>query len=98
MPPAPTQRPIKSMRTIYDVLYGFIPITEWEAKIINSAFLQRLRWVKQLGFANYIFPGAEHNRFAHVIGVMHSMDQMVRTLGLGVSDDELFNPGPRGGA
>ena len=72
----------RNERVIFDVLYGFIPITEWEEKIINSPFFQRLRWIKQLGFANYIFPGAEHNRFAHVIGVMHSMDQMLRTLGL----------------
>lgn len=80
---------------IFDVMYGFIPITAWEEKIINSPFFQRLRWIKQLGFANYIFPGAEHNRFAHVIGVMHSMDQMLRGLGLAVSDEELFNPQSR---
>lgn len=89
---APNQRPLKNMRTIYDVLYGFVPITEWEEKIINSPFFQRLRWIKQLGFANYIFPGAEHNRFAHVIGVMHSMDQMLRSLGMNVPDSELFDP------
>jgi HD superfamily phosphohydrolase len=83
---------------IYDVLYGFIPITEWEERIINSPFFQRLRWIKQLGFANYIFPGAEHNRFAHVIGVMHSMDQMLRALGLAVSDHELFDPRAKGQA
>src|SRR3954465_6202649 len=77
---------------LYDVLYGFVPVTEWEEKIINSPFFQRLRWIKQLGFANYIFPGAEHNRFAHVIGVMHSMDQMIRSLGMAVSDSELFDP------
>src|SRR3954468_8801720 len=85
------RRPTMNIRTIYDVLYGFIPITEWEEKIINSPFFQRLRWIKQLGFANYIFPGSEHNRFAHVIGVMHSMDQMLRGLGLAVHDDELFD-------
>lgn len=90
-----TERPQKNARIIYDVLYGFIPITEWEEKIINSPFFQRLRWIKQLGFANYIFPGAEHNRFAHVIGVMHSMDQMVRSLGLNVTDEELFSPKSR---
>jgi uncharacterized protein len=87
----PTPNP-RNARVIYDVLYGFIPITEWEEKIIDSPFFQRLRWIKQLGFANYIFPGAEHNRFAHVIGVMHSMDQMIRALGMGVSDYELFDP------
>ncbi len=90
--PSPSKRPQKALRTIFDVLYGFIPITEWEERIINSPFFQRLRWIKQLGFANYIFPGAEHNRFAHVIGVMHSMDQMIRSLGLAVSDSELFDP------
>jgi HD superfamily phosphohydrolase len=88
---SPTRRPISSSRVIFDVLYGFIPITEWEEKIINSPYFQRLRWIKQLGFANYIFPGAEHNRFAHVIGVMHSMDQMIRALGLNVPDHELFD-------
>lgn len=78
--------------SIYDVLYGFIPITEWEAKIIDSPYFQRLRWIKQLGFSNYIFPGAEHNRFAHAIGVMHSMHQMIKSLGIDVPDHELFNP------
>ncbi len=84
-------RPVRNQRVIYDVLYGFIPITEWEEQIINSPFFQRLRWIKQLGFSNYIFPGAEHNRFAHVIGVMHSMDQMIRALGIAVPDHELFD-------
>lgn len=86
---------MRNARVIFDVLYGFIPITEWEEHVINSPFFQRLRWIKQLGFANYIFPGAEHNRFAHVIGVMHSMDQMLRALGLGVPDHELFDPRSR---
>jgi HD superfamily phosphohydrolase len=90
--PSRTGQTQRNARIIYDVLYGFIPITEWEEKIINSPFFQRLRWIKQLGFANYIFPGAEHNRFAHVIGVMHSMDQMLRSLGLAVPDSELFDP------
>jgi uncharacterized protein len=81
---------------IFDVMYGFIPITEWEEKIINSPFFQRLRWIKQLGFSNYIFPGAEHNRFAHVIGVMHSMQEMLEATGLAVDEEELFNPNARG--
>jgi len=92
------QRTRARPRIIYDVLYGFIPITEWEEKLINSPFFQRLRWIKQLGFSNYIFPGAEHNRFAHAIGVMHSMDQMLRSLGLAVSESELFDPASKSGA
>ncbi len=86
------RRKIRNAHVIFDVMYGFIPITEWEERIISSPFYQRLRWIKQLGFANYIFPGAEHNRFAHAIGVMHSMDQMLRAMGLSVPDEELHNP------
>src|ERR1035437_10904781 len=82
----------RNSRVIFDVMHGFIPITELEEKIINSPFFQRLRWIKQLGFANYIFPGAEHNRFAHAIGVMYSMHQMLKALGLAVPDQELFDP------
>ncbi len=88
----PTLKSPKNSRVIYDVMYGFIPITEWEEKIINCPFFQRLRWIKQLGFSNYVFPGAEHNRFAHVIGVMHSMQQMLESLGLAVPEHELFDP------
>jgi len=84
-----------SKNAIFDVLYGFIPITEWEAKIIDSPYFQRLRWIKQLGFSNSIFPGTEHNRFAHAIGVMHSMHQMIRAVGIDVTDEELFDPKSR---
>src|SRR5690606_12311860 len=61
-------------------------------EIIDCPFFQRLRWIKQLGFTGFVFPGAEHNRFAHVIGVMHSMEQMIRALGIGVTEQELFDP------
>lgn len=82
----------KPSSVIFDVIYGFIPVTAWEEEIINSPYFQRLRWIKQLGFANYVFPGAEHTRFAHAIGVMHSMHQMIRALGIAVPDHELFDP------
>ncbi|PJB52953.1 MAG: phosphohydrolase, partial [Bdellovibrio sp. CG_4_9_14_3_um_filter_39_7] len=57
-------------RVIYDPIYGFIKLTPVEWEIIHSPFYQRLRWIKQLGFTCYVFPGAEHSRFGHSIGVM----------------------------
>lgn len=80
-------------KIIYDPLYAFIRLTETENKIIHSPFYQRLRWIKQLGFSNYIFPGAEHNRFAHALGVMHMADQIVRAIGKSVPDEKLFDVG-----
>lgn len=85
-------RQAPGLHRVYDVLYGFVPITPWEKQLIDSPFFQRLRWIKQLGFAHYVFPGAEHTRFAHAIGVMHSMHQMLQALGLAVSDQDLANP------
>jgi HD superfamily phosphohydrolase len=83
---------MKQGKIIYDPLYGFIRLTETENKIVHSPFYQRLRWIKQLGFSNYIFPGAEHNRFAHALGVMHMADQIVRAIGRAVPDEKLFDP------
>ena len=42
-----------------------------EESIIRADFFQRLRNIKQLGFSEYVFPGATNTRFIHSIGVMH---------------------------
>ncbi len=39
--------------------------------LLNCREIQRLRRIKQLGLSELVFPGANHSRFAHSIGVMH---------------------------
>ncbi|WP_286967512.1 HD domain-containing protein [Flavobacterium sp. UBA4854] len=56
---------------ILDPIHGLIEITEIEEFIINQKIFGRLRKVKQNTLLNYIFPGANHTRFEHSIGVMH---------------------------
>ncbi len=84
-------RSYNKSRLIYDPIYGFIKLTQVEWEIIHSSFYQRLRWIKQLGFSSYVFPGAEHSRFGHSIGVMYNAHHIISSCGRAVSDKELFN-------
>lgn len=59
---------------ILDPIHGLIEITEIEEFVINQRIFGRLRKVKQNTLLNYIFPGANHTRFEHSIGVMHLAD------------------------
>lgn len=56
---------------IRDPVHGTIEISNAETTIIDTPEYQRLRQIKQLGFAEYSFPGATHNRYLHSIGVCH---------------------------
>lgn len=78
-------------KIIFDPLYGFIHLSNLEWEIIHTPFYQRLRWIKQLGFTFYTFPGAEHSRFGHSIGVMFNAHKILQRLGRGVPEHDLFN-------
>lgn len=56
---------------IRDPVHGSIHILTEEISIVRDEFFQRLRNIKQLGFSEYVFPGATHTRFIHSIGVMN---------------------------
>lgn len=71
---------------ILDNVHGFIGLTAIEDAIERLDIFQRLRRLKQLGLTNWVFPGAEHTRYSHSLGVMHIIDLMA--IKLGFSDDE----------
>ncbi|MFC2075008.1 HD domain-containing protein [Bdellovibrionota bacterium] len=81
----------KSPFIIFDNLHGFIPFTETEKAIINTPFFQRLRWLRQLGFSNFVFPGAEHTRFSHSLGTVNIMNMMLRSIGRAVNNEKLMS-------
>lgn len=83
---------MKPSIVFYDNINGFIRLNQVETELVNTPFLQRLRWIKQLGFSEYVFPGACHNRLTHQIGVLHVADRMIRAIGKAVPDEKLFDP------
>lgn len=69
-------KPIEFTDKILDNVHGFIPYTAVEGKIIDSVLFKRLQSIKQLSLVNWIFPGSEHTRFIHSLGVMHIADKI----------------------
>ncbi|MBL7644854.1 MAG: HD domain-containing protein [Candidatus Hydrogenedentes bacterium] len=69
-----------------DPLYNYIAIDRkkdgWLIDLINCPEVQRLRRIHQLGVSNITYPGADHTRFAHSLGVTHLMqlvlDHLIR--------------------
>lgn len=45
--------------------------------VLNTPEFQRLRRIKQLGFSEFVFPGATHTRLAHCIGVFETARKLV---------------------
>ena len=65
-----------------DPIHGFIYFSPEELEIINSPIFQRTRNIRQLSLGHYVYHGAEHSRFGHMIGASHiagwAFDSLVR--------------------
>lgn len=75
-----------------DPIHGNISVTDPTVfALIQSPEFQRLRRIRQLGTSFISYPGAEHTRFAHSLGVYHLMNRVLKHLrerGVPISDEE----------
>ncbi len=73
-------------------MYGFISIqNELIYDLIQHPYFQRLRYIKQLGLSDLVYPGAQHTRFHHALGALHLMSRVIDNLrlkGIEISDQE----------
>jgi len=70
----------KSHLDIIDPIHDFVRVFDHELKIIDSPIFQRLRGIRQLSGAHLTYPGAQHTRFEHSLGVMHIASQAGQAL------------------
>src|SRR5438552_12908536 len=48
--------------------------------LLNAAEFQRLRRIRQLGMASLAYPGADHSRYSHSLGVMETARKILAQL------------------
>lgn len=58
-------------------VHGFVSLHQREVEVVNHPAFQRLRRIRQLGFAHLAFPGGIHTRFEHSIGAVHVAQRIV---------------------
>ncbi len=59
-------------KIIHDTVHGPIPLSGLLLKLLEAPQLQRLSGVRQLGLAHLVWPGANHTRLEHVVGVAYT--------------------------
>mgnify|MGYP000890519586 FL=1 len=72
---------IMKQKVINDPVHGFILIDPpLILELMDSYTFQRLRRIRQLGTTFITYPGAEHTRFAHSIGVFYLATKIISHL------------------
>ncbi|MGH3088881.1 MAG: hypothetical protein ACRDSJ_16380 [Rubrobacteraceae bacterium] len=60
-----------SSRRMRDDVWGDIPVNRAVRALLETKAMERLKGMRQLGFASQAFPSARHSRFDHALGVYH---------------------------
>ena len=72
------------MKVFRDPVHNLVTFDKVSEKpildLINSREVQRLRRIRQLGLSFLTYPGAEHSRFVHSLGVTHMMKRIITQL------------------
>src|SRR5579862_8335906 len=57
-------------------------------RLLGAPQMQRLRRIRQLGLASLAYPGADHSRYSHSLGVMETARKMIEQLRRSITIDE----------
>ncbi len=73
-------RSLGKSKAIKDNIWGMIEFTPEEMALIDSPLLQRMRYIRQLGFSYFTYPSAEHSRFTHSLGIAHVVERFIASI------------------
>ena len=80
-PHAPCRMPHARMFDIIrDPLWNNITLDDLAIRLVDTRAFQRLRYVRQLGLAYLVYPGATHTRFEHALGTWHLAGRTIALL------------------
>src|SRR3990172_7186335 len=85
----------RDFEVVRDPLWNNIRLDGAALDVLDSEPFQRLRYIRQLGHAFLVYPGATHTRFEHALGAYHLAG---RALGLLAERGELAGLPGGGGA
>ncbi len=71
---------MRKTQFIKDPIHGYIFIDELAKELIDTKYFQRLRRIKQLSGSEFVYPGANHTRFEHSLGVSYLAEKMANSL------------------
>jgi len=80
---------VTAAKTITDTVHGTLRLDPLVLALMETLELQRLNSIRQLGLTYLVFPGANHSRIEHCLGVGHVAGRMADALGLSRADREL---------
>jgi uncharacterized protein len=69
-------------KSIFDPIHGSLTLSPVALELIGDPAFQRLWGIRQTGLAHLVFPGANHTRLEHSLGVYWVAHQMARVLDL----------------
>ncbi|MEM2205085.1 MAG: HD domain-containing protein [Candidatus Hadarchaeales archaeon] len=78
----------KEEKTIHDPIHGSLRVGGPYLDLLDTPEMQRLRGIRQLGMAYLVFPGGNHSRFEHSLGVLHLVKKFGELQGL--EEEELL--------
>ena len=70
----------RDYEVVRDPLWDNIPLDQVALAALDTPAVQRLRYVRQLGHAFLVYPGATHTRFEHALGAYHLTQRALANL------------------